>query len=176
MSRSAASPRAPAPAPSPDWAEIARAYRAAERTVAEIAAKYGIAEQTIYRRAKREGWPKRAPRRAKSIAMAKSDPRRRVSLTRRLHTLVDRQIADIEQRRAEFAARGETPDPAGAERDARALASLTRTLEKLTELEHRAVQAARAQRHDEDNADDIRAELERRLARIAAAADEKGVS
>ena len=172
MSRSAASPRAPAP----DWAEIARAYRAAERTVAEIAAEHGIAEQTIYRRARREGWPKRAPRRAKSVAMAKSGPQHRVSLTRRLHTLVDRHIADIEHRRAELAAQGGTPDPAAAERDARALVSLTRTLERLIELQDRAARAAQAERHDHDNVDQIRAELERRLACIVAAADEKGVS
>lgn len=95
----------------------------------------------------------------------KAAPRKRASakqLATRLRDLIEREIADIE---VEGKRKRATSD---RERAARQLASLVRSLEKLNEIDHadkarREARAAARKTEDEDH----RAELERRLARLA---------
>ncbi|MEQ9518787.1 MAG: hypothetical protein RLN89_05030 [Parvibaculum sp.] len=100
----------------------------------------------------------------------------------RLTHLVERQIREIEERIEEI------KSAADHERDARTLSNLTRTFEKLIEL-RRAANLERQTRTrerqmaskskgtaDGETGDNIRGELERRLARLAADGDTADVS
>ena len=154
-----------------DWARIEQVYQTEEK-LANIAKEYGLTVQKIVAHAQREGWrlrydKQRAGKQKRSPGS--TDP---ATLRKRLTALVERQIAEIEQRLAEPA---ESRDH---ERDARTLSNLTRTLDKLIELKRAAaVEQAEAKRlreevsgNDGAKTDDVlRQDLARRLARIAAA-------
>ena len=51
-----------APPPQPDWPAIRRAYCGGDGSVATICARFGVSVAQLYRRARKEGWPLRAPR------------------------------------------------------------------------------------------------------------------
>ncbi len=153
-----------------DWERIERVYQTTE-PLAIIAKEYGITVQKIVAYATRENWPLRGERQR---ARKREKPSRlsdTATLRNRLTGLVERQIAEIEERLADDA------QARDHERDARTLSNLTRTLDKLIELK-RAAAAERAEvkrtkekaATDGDAGEDaLREDLVRRLARIAAA-------
>lgn len=155
-----------------DWDLVAALYADRSISLAEIERRCGVPRGTISSRAAREGWPMRQPRKRAP------KPKYKVLINRMFRAL-DKQMHDVEQRlETGPAERG----PAERERDARTLASLTRILEKLRELEKEAAQNSmkRAAASDDSgkgpDTEDMRAELERRLARLVAAAGEGSVS
>lgn len=85
----------------------------------------------------------------------------------RLYALIAHQIGLIEARVPETAAGLEVQPASDGERVSRTLSTLVRALEKLIELEHGAAAAKSGQEgHSQLNADDMRDELARRIARI----------
>ncbi|MGB6087564.1 hypothetical protein [Parvibaculum sp.] len=95
-------------------------------------------------------------------------------LAARLTRLIAREIADLERQRAV------SRDEAEGERQARRIATLVRSIDKLNEIE----QAARRAKKDDPSADNekrraeeaaLRISLESRLARLLAAVDEARV-
>ncbi|MGB3808906.1 MAG: hypothetical protein WA943_02355 [Parvibaculum sp.] len=156
----------------PDWETIRARYEDLAQSLAEIAASEGVAWQKISSYARRAGWklrqpPKSEARRAADLAGAALMP---TKLASRLKRLIAREIDAIE---------GESTQDRPAlerERDARRLSTLVKSLEKLNDIK-----AAKEKREpksaDERNGDgDMRAELERRLARLSAGSGAAGVS
>jgi hypothetical protein len=137
----------------PPWNEIRAAYEGSDLAVAAIARAYAVTPERIWRRARREAWPRR--RGAEPGAAAKStEPLDRGTLVARLFRAVERQIAEVE-RRFDGAA------PASLEeKDARTLGALARTLELLIGLEK---QAGRDTTEPEPDIDAFRLDLARRL-------------
>lgn len=155
----------------PDWRAIRKRYENLGLPMSEVAAGTGMAWQKIAGHAARNGWEMRKPRTPKQKVEAVRDvalmPTR---LATRLKRLIAREIEALES---------ECTDERPAlerERDARRLSSLVRSLEKLKDIK-----ATKTKRDDKNSSDglsddDMRAELERRLARIAAAGAESGLS
>jgi hypothetical protein len=154
-----------------DWDRIRADYEIGARQVKEIAAEHQISIQKITSRATRDGWPKRAAvkaeRRPRTGGALPVDAE---ALAGRLIKLIAREIADVE------AQRKVTRDEALGERQARRLASLVRSADKLHEIEQAARQAKkndpesdRKKRREEDER--IYADLQRRFALLFADAD-----
>jgi type IV secretory pathway VirB10-like protein len=57
----------------PDWSEIRRLYLNGKLAIAGIAERHGVSAQRIARRAKRERWPPRRPRRSDGRPSKQSD-------------------------------------------------------------------------------------------------------
>ena len=142
----------PSPAGDPPWAEIRAAYEGSDLAVGAIARAYGISADRIFRRARREAWPRR--RDVAPAARKAAEPIDRATLVARLFRAVERQIAEIERRFD-----GTTP-PSLEEKDARTLGALARTLELLIGLEK---QAGRDVDEPEPDIDAFRLDLARRL-------------
>lgn len=104
----------------PDWAIIRQAYADRRLAVRDICRDHGIHSQMLYRRAEAEGWPLRRARRGDC------GQRKSARMLDRLRRIAERQIGEIEARRA--AASGPA-SPGDAERDARALTALARLIE-----------------------------------------------
>jgi hypothetical protein len=119
------------------WDEVRRAYVETDETVRNIAAGHGIPLWRLHDRARRDGWPRRCPPRPKTkpFADATIDVRRR--LVRRLFRILESEFELMEKR---MQTQLEDPDkanlvPAGErERDARTVATLVRSLDKVTEI------------------------------------------
>lgn len=155
-----------------DWDRIRVDYEIGARKLKAIGLEHGITSQKIAARARHENWPKRAE--AAEAPPPKTGgelPEDAEALATRLTKLIAREIADVEgQRRI-------TRDDAEGERQARRLASLVRSIDKLHEIEQAARQAKkndpdsdRKKRRDEDER--ILAGLRDRFARCFAAADQ----
>tara|TARA_R110000868_G_scaffold244926_1_gene501387 strand:+ start:199 stop:744 length:546 start_codon:yes stop_codon:yes gene_type:complete len=150
----------------PDWAAIRKRYECLSVPITEVAEGTGMTWQRIAMHAKRAGWEMRKPRNAKekeaAVESANIAPMR---LSTRLKRLIAREIEAIESEDT-----AERP-AADRERDARRLASLVRSLDKLNDL--KANKAKRDEKADgeegNDSGTDHRAELERRFARLVAA-------
>ncbi len=150
----------------PDWAAIRKRYECLSVPITEVAEGTGMTWQRIAMHAKRNGWEMRKPRNAKekeaAVESANIAPMR---LSTRLKRLIAREIEAIESEDT-----AERP-AADRERDARRLASLVRSLDKLNDL--KANKAKRDEKADgeegSDSGTDHRAELERRFARLVAA-------
>lgn len=138
--------------PAPDWAAVKRAWKAGKLKPKEIAEAFGTTHQKIAAKARAEKWDEEK---------AKAPPVSTANLMKRLRKLLQRQIGEIETREEE------TQSAQARERDARTLSSLSRTMEKLIEIEREreAMRRAKAKDGPEDG-DALRAELERRLARL----------
>jgi hypothetical protein len=147
--------------PCADWAEIRRDYEDAAAPLDRTAAKAGMTKQKLIRLASGAGWKPRTPaKKHKPAAELNGGALKPASLAARLKRLIAREIEAIE---------GESTsarDAAEKERDARRLASLVRTLEKLKDI--KASKTKRKDADAKDDGDDLRAELHRRLARLAA--------
>ncbi|WP_276199737.1 hypothetical protein [Chelatococcus sp. XZ-Ab1] len=107
-----------------------------------------------------------AGRRSAGRSRRTGEARRRSTLVARLWRAAERQVREIEAR-----AKTVRGDAAGAERDARALATLARTLRELTEFSAEPGGVAAGRERDEDGAafrefDDFRRELARKLDRL----------
>ncbi len=150
--------------PKVDWAEIRRDYEDIEKPLAETAANAGMSWQKLVYLARGAGWTPRTPPDkpsppASELGGSSLAPSK---LATRLKRLIAREIESIEGEIAH------ERDAVEKERDARRLSTLVRSLEKLNDIK-----AAKAKREPKsaDGAEDggaLRAELERRLARIAA--------
>jgi hypothetical protein len=112
----------------PDWAAIRGAYVARSVPVRDICQAHAIHSQALYRRADKEGWPRR--RESRSDA----EQRRTLQLLARLRRIAEGQIDEIETRRA---ARTDPPSPGEPERDARALTALAKLIEHIAAIEAR---------------------------------------
>jgi hypothetical protein len=147
----------------PDWTAIREGYENLDVPLKDLAAAHGMHWQTIVIHGRKAGWKPRSARTQKQREEAARDAGLQPSrLATRLKRLIAREIEAIEKENTE-------DRPAtDRERDARRLASLVRSLERLN-----AIKAAKAKREDKgddegEGGDEMRAELERRLARLAA--------
>ena len=128
----------------PVRAAAMRAYIEGPETLNEIAGRLGIHTSTIVRWAKRYRWPRRSQSGRRYV---RRDSRERRAILRsemiwRLYGVIASNLSLLERRMTnDDAASG-----GGDERDTRALGTLARTLEKVTELEagtdHTATAAA----------------------------------
>ena len=147
-----------------DWETIRADYEIGKRRLSEVGFEHGIHYNRIIARAKKENWPKRGEV-VEDKRLETELPQDAEALAARLTKLIAREIADIErQRKTER-------DEAEGERQARRLATLVRSIDKLHEIEKAArlakrndPEADKAKRRAEDEL--IRAELESRLARL----------
>ena len=157
-----------------DWAAVKRAYADPAIRVRETAAKLGMTWQALSAKATKEGWPLRGDTR--SIENRLKGQRvgavalRHTTLVTRLKRLVEREIGDIEK---EYEQEGV---PADREKAAKRLTVLVRSLDKLTEIQNAGATRRKKGTKDEHGGEALRTELERRLARLAAASEETGVS
>lgn len=154
----------------PDWVAIRRLYEESGTTLAVIAALHGVTPATIRKRRLAENW---TPRARGSRAKATGSPRRsrtgRSGLIARLLRVVDQNLKLLEMRM-------ETDEPGTAadrERETRAIGALTRTIEKLTELQSEADRAAAntaktspGNQIDDSDAARLRLEIAERILRI----------
>lgn len=154
--------------PAPDEAAIERAYVEGKATVAEIMARFGISKSKLYRLVDEGGWP----RRIKRMPTAKEMSGARLALVQRLYRRFERHLKEAEERRAVLGLR-EADEV--SERDARTMAVLARTLEKVIEIDDetagpgagkKAGKGAAAPLVDEADVERMRAELARRFARL----------
>lgn len=159
----------PATADDIDWDAIRADYEIGVKPLTEIAAEHRLTFQKITGRAKKQLWPSRAV--VKHDAAPPAMPDDAEALAARLTKLIAREIADIERQVRT------TRDGAEGERQARRLASLVRSIDKLHEIEKTARQAKKndpasdkAKRRAEDER--LRIELDQRLARTFAAIDQ----
>ncbi len=153
----------------PDWAKIRAAYEDVSVPLADTAKAAGVNRQALIARARREGWrartaPPKPPGPSAELTGAAMKPS---SLATRLKRLIAREIEAIE---GESTKKREASEK---ERDARRLSSLVRSLEKLKDM--KSGKEKTDKKKDEDG-DALRTELQRRLARLAAAAVESDVS
>ncbi|HXK54858.1 MAG TPA: hypothetical protein PK405_09250 [Hyphomicrobiales bacterium] len=153
----------------PDWAAIRRAYVESAEPVARICARYHVARGPLYRAIAARGWPRRRDR--AGGAGGGGGKSGRAALLDSLYRRLERHLgaAAPQTGSAENGASGQ-PEPAG-EREARTLATLARTLEKLIELEDGMKgpggQEREAGAPDERDIERLRAELARKFARLA---------
>lgn len=173
------------------WDEIERAYLETTEPLADLGQRFGISFQRIVAHAKGQKWPPRRiplpgkgelhglPDRPTLQVSGQSKAETKGGLHARLHNLLAHHIADAEDRLASIGGGGEQSTAADRERDARTLSSLIRTLEKLIELDDRRAADAKsaiaeqklAQQTNAEgetgDAEDMRAELDRRFRRLA---------
>ncbi|MDO8838526.1 MAG: hypothetical protein Q7V31_06315 [Parvibaculum sp.] len=156
-----------------DWDRIRADYEIGAKALKVIAQEHGINWQKITTRATRDGWPKRAEvrteRRPRTGGALPVDAE---ALAGRLIKLIAREIADVE------AQRKVTRDEALGERQARRLASLVRSADKLHEIEQAARQAKKNDPESDRERqiaeeDRVYAELQSRFARYFAFVDQK---
>jgi len=157
-----------------DWAAVRRAYSAGDVSIIDICQTHGISAGRLYRRLKKEDWPRRGPVRT---AASKTHKQIHKSKIERLYLLLDRLMKEIEMEPIR-AANEEGAGGAGTadrERSARTLSSLIRSFEKIKELE--AEELARVQETGDDEineadqkeAEDLRIILQERFADLSKA-------
>ena len=137
------------PAAEKDWPAIRQAYVGQQTSVRAICQHHGIHSQALYRRAGKEGWPRRREK------QGDAEQRQSLQLLARLRRIAKAQINDIEARRKDAAA------PREPERDARALTALAKLIEHVGDLE------AKHQVRRDDSAGGSQAERARRRAQLA---------
>jgi hypothetical protein len=158
--------------------KIKKAYLG-ERGVAEIAAEHGVTKQAIAMLAQLQGWPLRNGKTGTPPNMPKqpkADERGDLATPRqlglRLRRIIASEIADIEDK-------ADSKDDAEREKTVRRLASLTRSLDKLKLIkkpEQEKSADGKAKRGKAKSDAGMRAELERRLARLAAGSGAQSLS
>jgi hypothetical protein len=155
-----------------DWAEIRRDYEDLDKPLAETTAKAGMTSQKLVCLARGAGWMLRKPpdASARPASELMGSALKPVHLATRLKRLIAREIESIESEIAH------ERDAVEKERDARRLSTLVRSLEKLNDIK-----AAKAKREPKsgdpaEDSDAMRAELEGRLARLAAGDGARGIS
>lgn len=156
----------------PDWVAVRRMYEEGGTTIAAIADAHGITPSAIQRRRAAEGWRKRsAGQRQAQTAGTLGRGTGRKALIARLLKVVDRNLKLMEIHM-------ESREPGTAadrERETRAIGALTRTIEKLTELQSEADVAQANSRNassatplDDGEAERLRLEIAERILRIGA--------
>ena len=121
------------------WDEVRHAYIESSETVQAIANRFGIQRWEVQWQAKSQGWPSRRARAfvsaKRSLSAATIPVRQR--LVRRLFRIIESELELMEKRMQKHL---EDPDKAkdvaaaDRERDARAVATLIRSLDKVTEI------------------------------------------
>jgi hypothetical protein len=109
-----------------DWDAVRQAYVNRSIPVRDICSTHGIFSQSLYRRAGKEGWPRRREPREDAEA------RKTMKLLARLRRLARGQIDQIETRRA---GKPDGFSSGNAERDARALTALAKLIEHIAAIE-----------------------------------------
>jgi hypothetical protein len=121
------------------WDEVRRAYIESTEPVRAIAERFGVQRMAVQRQAKSQGWPSRRARSrapAKRSLSATTIPVRR-RLLRRLIRIIETELELMEKRmqtRVEELDKGNDVPAADHERDARAVGTLVRSLDKVTEI------------------------------------------
>jgi len=147
-----------------DWTAVRAAYERGEESIAEISRRFGVPTSTIYNRRDAEGW---TTRQLKAPAPEKRSRKRRRQMVARFFETLARQMHDVEQSLAADPDGAETSS-SGRERDARTLASLVRTLEKLVTLDTGPDKAAKARKDAAHrDIDGLREALAERIRRFA---------
>jgi transposase-like protein len=141
---------------SPEVVERARQlYEGSAHSIEDIAAGMGIAQSTIGAWAKKHRWtrPEGAPRPAgpRRKAVERSTP---AQLCQRMHRALGRQLTKLEQR-VEIASRD------SAEKDARTLGVLAKTLETLMQLDRN--DGAKVNKPEPVDRDELDADLAKRI-------------
>ncbi len=157
---------------------IKKEYAANKRALREIADEYGVSWQAISMRARLEGWPPRNGKTGEPPITQKREVAERGDIVApkqlglRLRRIIANEIADIENRK-------DTEDDAEREKTIRRIASLTRSLDKLKLIkrpeQEKSADGKQRRGRSTDGAG-LRADLERRLARLSAGSGEGGVS
>ena len=144
------------------WAAIRLAYEAKEVPVAKICDEFGVIKWDLYKVAHKQGWTLRTATRKRPGKKPKPGAARR-DLIAQLYDSLMRQMQESEQHM------NEASSEAARERQARTLSSLTRTLEKLVELE-KGLDAAddgkRKKAGEKRAAEALREELAQKLLRL----------
>jgi hypothetical protein len=171
-----------------DWETIKHDFIHGDWSLNRIAEARGASPTTIGRRAKREGWVRlvgtrtlRPGPKIRLPGMPRPKPktlaqRRRAHMARRLLSVLDARLKEIEERMAKADASGEASS-AEAERDMRSLSSIARIYAKLVELDEGARKSGVGQGSDKptatrsDDADQLRRDLALRLERLSRAGD-----
>ena len=149
-----------------EWDEIRLRYEAGVEPVGALCAAAGISESGLRHRARKDGWRRRRRRGSETrldlqaLTDAEAVPDR-ATLVERLSRVLNKQIADVEDRIAVL-----SDGSADGEREARTLSVLARTLEKLIEIDEAAEKSGDKEKVSERDRDSFRAELTRRLARL----------
>ena len=156
----------------PGWAAIRHLYEDRSVPLADVAKKAGMAWQKVSRHAAQSGWKMRTPPPAPDAPAGELTGAALMpsKLAARLKRLIAREIEAIEGENAR------TRDAAQKERDARRLGSLVRSLEKLNDIKAAKIKRDPKSGTDRCDGEAMRAELERRLARLAAGAGEESLS
>jgi hypothetical protein len=159
-------PTEPAARPAPDWAEVRRlSEERRDLTCGAICERMGVSGPALRRRAARDGWQRR------STAAQRRAHKSHQTLRDRLYNAIELKLQQLE----ESMSQDEPKSPADNEREARALGSLVRHVEKVTELKINELDRAsgqrqwRPQRLTPDEKDRLRRELAERILRFAEA-------
>ena len=160
--------------PSPkgvDWIEIRRLCAETKRTIVDIAAEFGVTPDAIYRRRSRQAWPARGSMAASETPPpspnipATRKPGERKRLIVRLRAAVIASLTRLEERMKTSSSSSLADD----ERTTRVIATLTRTVDKIKELEADAKSRRRAKSgpaYTSHDADRLRLELADRIKRL----------
>ena len=155
------------------WAEIRRLYCAGEAT-ATLAERFGVTRKTILAHAKTEGWTvakRPAVIKAPGWREAIASPDQSGVMIRRLYRAISLKLEHMETRMAS----GETRSAQDEERESRALATMIRNFEKVTEVAAEFERArepgapetgASANRSARPDAERMRREIAERLERL----------
>jgi hypothetical protein len=176
-----------------DWAAVRRDYETSDLTVVAIHAKYKLTPHQLTKRRKAEIWAKRyaGPANLKAAAVKRAlgylgpvpDSKaalkgatgslvHRKALLRRLFTILDLKITELDARIARAGEPSETrkhSDPksgAESERDARMLAHVLKTYEQLCDLAD-VNPKAHTDTTEADDVDRLRADVRERIERLA---------
>lgn len=178
------------------WDVVRRAYESGVGRVEDICRRFHVGKTELYRKIEDDRWSRRRAKKRNTDAAVNPTPRASRALRdvlgadiapvpalvgdreagspsapqiyiQRLYALIAHQIGLIEARMLDVAD-GQDAQPASeGERASRTLSTLVRALEKLVELEDTAAAAKSGQEgHSQQNADDMRGELARRIARF----------
>jgi len=163
----------------PNWAAVKREYLESDLTLRQIAAKHGITTTSILNRREAGDWPKRSETRVHGARfgqnVAPPAAPTKVELAERLMKTIDRKLKQMEKRMTK--GDGSDASPAESERDARALANLTRALDQASEMiagERGSEGAGGLETTNDDKAGDalrLRRELAERIARLGKRTD-----
>lgn len=162
----------PPPPDGPDWMEIKRLYTQTKRPVDDIAREFGVKRFMIYHRRKKESWArrKRVPPPRPAVPAKRPTPRQpgdRRTLIVRLRAAVTATLTRLEARLNSY----ERSSLADDERTTRTIATLTRTVDKIKELEAdnraRRGRTDAASAHGSHDLDRLRRELALRIKTLA---------
>jgi hypothetical protein len=118
------------------WDEVERLYLETNVPIPEIAERFGISRAAIVNRIRRYGWPRRRPvdgvRDQEAIEIATQ----RLTI-RRLRKAIEAKLTLLElrmQKELAKARKGREEPPVNLERDARAIGTLVKNYDKITEM------------------------------------------